>query len=171
MGKTKMTHLVWYDRWAKENLWWDFFLKRILLWNSSAGGGTNVPNKTSLRAAVEESTKMSSDLQLFLSNVNVSVGQTMEMNKVSPIENTVASLTMCHRLKWTFGITSDYFLSREANLRQTKWAPKLTSSRAVRVSRFNRTLLVLDDTLLCFIGKWHDPCTTLLTFKSNNLFD
>lgn len=45
-------------------------------------------------AVLGEATKMSSDLRLFLSNVNVSVGQTMEMNKVCPIDAAVTIVIM-----------------------------------------------------------------------------
>lgn len=75
------------------------FKKRLLLWKGSTGSGANGPNKTSHRAVVEETTKMSSDLRLFLSNVNVSVGQTMELNKVCPIDAAVIIVIMCQYLK------------------------------------------------------------------------
>lgn len=106
-----------------------FLKKRILVWKVSTGSGANGPNKTSRRPVVEETTKMSSDLRLFLSNVNVSVAQTMEIDKVCPTDTAVVNLTMCQWWKWTFGINSDYFLSREANVPQTKYPPKLTSTR------------------------------------------
>lgn len=76
------------------------FQKQLLLWKCWTGSVANGPNKNITHCTVvEDATKMSSDLRLFLSNVNVSVGQTMEMNKVCPIDTTlIIIIIMCQSL-------------------------------------------------------------------------